>query len=409
MNPMLMTRSVLLTWLWILFLIAACSPTDEAEMDETAPDTLRIATYNIEDVRTGDLQNADHPRLQKAAAIIQRVRPDILLVNEITYDAPNGQNAQRFADAFLNVSQGEGLEPIRYQVFTAPTNTGLASGFDLNNDGVLVDTFPTPAPPNPDGSPLSQTQAQRDYGNDTWGFGTFPGQYGMALFVREGLDILRDSVRTFQLLPWSQMPDALMPVDAAGQSWYEGEEGARFRLSSKSHWDVPVRLPNGSMLHVLASHPTPPAFDGPEQRNVRRNHDEIRFWADYLNGAAYIVDDADQSGGLPADAPFVIMGDQNADPDEGASFNDPIGTFLLSHPRINGEVVPRATPEGIDAYPDLDPDDTAAWGLRVDYVLPSTHLRVLDSGIVRPVGADTSGVQVSDHFPVWIEVAVDAQ
>lgn len=378
-------------------------------MDEAAPETLRIATYNIEDVRTGDLQNADNPRLRKAAAIIQRIRPDILLVNEITYDVPDGQNAQRFADAFLNVSQGEGLEPIRYQVFTAPTNTGVASGFDLNNDGVLVDTFPTPAPPNPDGSPLPQTQAQRDYGNDTWGFGTFPGQYGMALFVREGLEILTDSARTFQLLPWNQMPDALLPYDSTGKPWYEGEKGEQFRLSSKSHWDVPVRLPHGEVLHVLASHPTPPAFDGPEQRNVRRNHDEIRFWADYLNHAAYIVDDAGQPGGLPDDARFVIMGDQNADPDEGSSYHDPIGTFLLAHPRINGDIVPRATPDGIAAYPDLDPDDTAGWGLRVDYVLPSNNLRVIDSGIVRPVGADTSGVQVSDHFPVWIDVAVGGE
>lgn len=387
--------------------MAGCAPADEPATGEAASEMLRIATYNIEDVRTGDLQNPGNPRLQKAAAVIQRLRPDILLVNEITFDEPFGQNGQRFADAFLNVSQGEGLEPIRYRVFSAPSNTGIASGFDLNNDGALVDTFPAPVPPNADGSPNPQTQAQRDYGNDTWGFGTFPGQYGMALFVREDLEILADSARTFRLLPWSQMPDALMPVDSAtGQPWYAGEAGEQFRLSSKSHWDVPVRLPNGSVLHILASHPTPPAFDGPEQRNVRRNHDEIRFWADYLNGSAYIMDDASQAGGLPADAPFVIMGDQNADPDEGSSYNDPIGTWLLAHPRVNGEVVPQATPEGIAAYPDLDPDDTAGWGLRVDYVLPSTNLRVLDSGIVRPVGADTSGVQVSDHFPVWIDVAV---
>ena len=52
-------------------------------------------------------------------------------------------------------------------------------------------------------------------------------------------------------------------------------------LSSKSHWDVPVRIGNVT-LHLLASHPTPPAFDGAEDRNGRRNHDEIRFWSDYL-------------------------------------------------------------------------------------------------------------------------------
>ncbi len=53
-------------------------------------------------------------------------------------------------------------------------------------------------------------------------------------------------------------------------------------------------------LHLLASHPTPPAFDGPEDRNGRRNHDEIRFWNDYLDRAeiGYIRDDAGLAGGL---------------------------------------------------------------------------------------------------------------
>ena len=388
----------------------------EPQAAEDAP-TLRIATYNIEDVRTVDLLNPDHPRLKKAAATIQHLRPDILLINEMTYDQAGvpgfdeavgeGHNGHRFVETFLAVSQGEGLEPIRYRAFMAPSNTGLASGFDLDNDGRIVTDFPEPAPPNLDGSPARQTAEERAYGGDAWGFGTFPGQYAMALFVREELTILNDAVRTFQLLPWSRMPEALLPVDpATGAPWYAGEEAEQFRLSSKSHWDVPVRLPNGSLLHVLASHPTPPAFDGEEQRNVRRNHDEIRFWADYLDGAAYVVDDAGRPGGLDPEAAFVILGDQNADPDEGNAYNDPIGTWLLKHPRINGAFVPRADAQGKAAYPRLDADDTASWGLRADYVLPSASLHVLDGGILRPTDADTSGIAVSDHFPVWIDVAV---
>ncbi|MFQ5572394.1 MAG: endonuclease/exonuclease/phosphatase family protein, partial [Rhodothermales bacterium] len=353
---------------------------------------------------------------KKAAAVIQRLRPDILLINEITYDQPGvpgyegseGQNGRRFAETFLAVSQGDGLEPIRYQAFMAPSNTGMASGFDLNNDGIIVTEFPEPAPPNPDGTPLRQTPEQRLYGADTWGFGTFPGQYSMALFVREGLDILLDSVRTFQYFPWSRMPDARMPVDpATGQPWYTGDEGEQFRLSSKSHWDVPVRQPDGHILHILASHPTPPAFDGEERRNGLRNHDEIRFWANYLDGAFYIVDDAGRTGGLHTSAAFVILGDLNADPDEGSSIDDPIGTWLLAHPRVNGGFVPRATEEGVAAFPRLDPDDTATWGPRVDYVLPSSNLRLLEGGILRPVGADTTGISVSDHFPVWIDVVME--
>ena len=112
------------------------------------------------------------------------------------------------------------------------------------------------------------------------------------------------------------MPGALKPVvPATGESWYSPEEWSVLRLSSKSHWDIPVRLPGGGVLHVLASHPTPPAFDGPEMRNRLRNSDEIRFWADYLDGADYIRDDAGRAGGLAEDRIFVLLGDLNADPE----------------------------------------------------------------------------------------------
>ena len=83
------------------------------------------------------------------------------------------------------------------------------------------------------------------------------------------------------------MPGALLPDDPARRhrDWYSPDELAVLPLSSKSHWDVPVRI-GSTTLHLLASHPTPPAFDGPEDRNGRRNHDEIRFWSDYLRREA---------------------------------------------------------------------------------------------------------------------------
>jgi hypothetical protein len=372
-------------------------------------------TYNIEDVRTADLQNPDNPRLQKAAAVIQHLRPDILLINEMTYDYPGvpgvppeatpGQNGQRFVDRFLSTAQADSLAPIRYAPFMAPVNTGLASGFDLNNDGDTVTAYPAPAPPLPSGAPRPQTPDGRAYGNDAWGFGVFPGQYGMALFVRDGLEVVMDSVRTFRLYPWNAVPGALQPVDPQTEApWYSAAEWARMPLSSKSHWDVPIRLPDGRVVHILASHPTPPGFDGEEDRNGRRNHDEIRFWADYLSQRPYIVDDNTRPGGLPDSALFVVMGDQNADPDEGDMVQPPIRQ-LLDHERVQDTVVPTAAPHGQAAYPDLDPDDTADWGLRVDYVLPAMNLEVAASGVWRPVGADTIGVSVSDHFPVWIDLA----
>ncbi len=393
-------------------------PTDTGTTPDepNPPTTLRIATMNIEDIRTIDVLRGDQPRMQAAAAIIQSLRPDILLLNELTYDMPGapdvptdatpGQNARQFAEQYLAVAQSDALEPIRYATtYMVPTNTGVSSGFDFDNSGQAVTAWEMPPPPNEDGTAGAQTPEGRAYGNDSWGFGTFPGQYAMALFLREGLELQTDAIRTFQMLPWSAMPGALRPEDPATNTyWYDDEEWAAFRLSSKNHWDAPVRLEDGTIIHVLASHPTPPAFDGPENRNKNRNHDEIRFWAEYLNSATWVTDDTGQAGGLADEAAFVIMGDLNADPDEGSSINNPIATHLFAHPRINGSIVPVATDAGQAAFPDLDPDDTASWGLRVDYVLPSMNLNVVGSGVWRPDSADE--LVVSDHFPVWIDVQV---
>ena len=393
-----------------LFILAAllsfsCTPPE--------PTTLRIAIYNIEDIRTHDLKNPNQPRMKAAAALLQELRADILLINEITYDQPGtpgfeegdmeGGNATRFARTFLGQSQQTHLEALQYQVFTAPTNTGIASGYDLDRNGVILDAIPDVPAPGPDGGPAPQTADGRAYGGDGWGFGMFPGQYGMALYVREGLTILQDSVRTFRLLPWKAMPDALLPMQPGTDDfWYEGPVGEAFRLSSKSHWDVPIRLPDGQVIHMLASHPTPPGFDGEERRNKRRNHDEIRFWGDYLNDAEYIVDDNGQRGGLPTSAAFVILGDLNADPDEGSSINDPIGQWLLAHPRVEGSYVPTADSIGRSLFPEIDADDTSEWGLRVDYVLPSTNTKIVDGGVWRRPSA--FDIVVSDHFPVWIDL-----
>ena len=365
------------------------------------PVEIRVATFNVEDLRTGDLLDGGSERARNMAELLQRIRPNVVLINEIAYDVPGapdvpkdaeaGQNGRRLA-GLCAVSRGEGLEPLRYRVFMAETNTGMASGLDLDNNGRVVTSYPVPP---------SRGAAGQDYGGDCWGFGTFPGQYGMALLIDERLEIVDEDVRTYRLMPWSYMPGAEMPTDpATGESWYDDEETKRFRLSSKSHWDVPVRLPNGAVVHVLCSHPTPPAFDGPEQRNKLRNHDEIRFWADYLSGAGYIVDDEGRRPAIAPDASFVVLGDLNADIDEGSSHGNPIG-LLLAAPGVSGGVRPVGDAE-IDG---LDDDDTARFGLRVDYVLPSKDMEVLGTGMWRKAPGGR-GEFPSDHFPVWLDVRV---
>lgn len=375
------------------------------------PVTLRIATFNIEDVRTTDLADGNQPRLKRLAEVIQRLRPNIILINELAYDMPGapgykegeapGQNGQRFADLYLAVAQAPDLRPLKFKAYMPPTNTGLPSGFDLDNDGHAVLTFPAPDPSGPDGSPGKSSEDGRKYGNDCWGFGTFPGQYGFALLVDDRLTIEADKARTFQRLPWAYMDGNYMPSTATGTPWYNEEEQKFVRLCSKTFADVPVKLPNGAEIHLLCHHPTPPAFDGPEERNKRRNHDEIRLIGDYIEGASYLVDDAERVGGLGRFDSFVVLGDLNADPVKGDSFKTPMVTHLLGRRRINNSVQPVSE----IAVPGLEPSDTARFKLRVDYAIPSNDITLVRSGVWRMPPAD-GGAFPSDHFPVWIEVTL---
>lgn len=78
-----------------------------------------------------------------------------------------------------------------------------------------------------------------------------------------------------------------------------------------------------------------------------------------------------------------------------------------SAPSSSGTRVSRATscrrPRARPPFPTSTPDDTARWGLRVDYVLPSTGLTILDGGIDRP---DDPNAPLSDHFLVWLDLAL---
>jgi endonuclease/exonuclease/phosphatase family metal-dependent hydrolase len=99
----------------------------------------------------------------------------------------------------------------------------------------------------------------------------------------------------------------------------------------------------------------------------------------------------------------VVVGDLNADPEEENLFRQAVRD-LVGHERVHPDATPTATPTAQAAYPDLEPDETALWGKRVDYVLPSTNLVLDTSGVWRPVPRDTAAVPVSDHFPVWVDV-----
>ncbi len=371
--------------------------------------TIRVASYNVSFNRkmagelTRDLRDR-HPQVIEIAAIIRALQPDILLLNEIDFSSEE-DHAALFADQHLADQNtdllGHSAWPMPHR-FSAPVNTGVASGLDLNQDHQL-------------GSP-----------EDAWGFGVFPGQYGMAILSRYEID--RSEIRTFQNFLWSSMPGALRPRALGSPEFYTEEVWKKLRLSSKSFWDVPIQTPHGK-VHILSSHPTPPAFDGPEDRNGCRNHDEIRMISDYISTdqSSYLVDDRGGRGGIAATSKFVIVGDLNADPVDGNSRSQAIRR-ILAHPLVQSAPTPtsrgavsaaqqqRGANEHHHGKPETDTadfSDQVVGNLRADYVLPSQHFKIINTGVVWPHREDfdpavfpriQDAIHATDHRLVWIDV-----
>ena len=206
--------------------------------------------------------------------MIAKAKPDILALQGLDWDHDQlALNA--LADAL-----GQAGQAFPHRLALRP-NTGLRTGLDHDGDG-------------------------RIYGpRDAQGFGRYPGQGGMAILSRFPID--RAAVQDFTPLLWADLPGADLPrVD--GHLFPSDDIYAVQRLSSVGHWDVPLVI-GDTRLRLLTFHASPPVFDGPEDRNGRRNADEIRFWRLYLDGAI--------PGRTPPADQFVILGDANLDPVDG--------------------------------------------------------------------------------------------
>lgn len=370
-------------------------------------------------------------QIRNVAAIIQAVRPDVLLLNEFNNDG-NGENykaLQGFQNNYLAISQsmnsidgGDLLEPITYPFMqNYATNTGLPSDMDLANNGY-----------------------DENDPNDAFGFGFYHGHYAFALFSKHKID--SENTRTFQTFKRKDLPGAIKPIInvceserpmpegmKCGDHWFNDNEWLQIRLSSKNHVDAPIKIPTESgekTIHVFMAHPTPPGFDTFSDNNKYRNSDENAFWMHYINGYAGIYDDAGVYGGFDGES-FVIMGDLNADTEWGTTTDDRFGGIrqLMSHPRINqsvvrveGEYIPVSKGATLEPnrrnhpYPKIR---TATFGSRADYSVPSADLKVVDSGVYwqaegEPgrllfndprIGSRGSDKQVSsDHRLVWVKI-----
>lgn len=401
-----MDAKIVFSTLVAVALIGCSGPAEETpqnDQNDSSPDshTLRVATFNASLYRdeagqlVDDLSDPEHQQAREIAEIIQIQRPDVILINEFDYDDDHA-GVELFAENFLEQPQRD-QEAIEYPYYYAfESNTGKPSGKDLGDSGEVA-----------------EEEGTEEYAQDAFGYGKFPGQYAFAVFSKYPLQI--DEARSFREFLWKDMPADRIPRD-----FYDDDEIEILRLSSKNHVDLPIDV-EGHRLHLLASHPTPPAFDGPEQRNVRRNQDEIRLWHDYIrpDEAGYIYDDDGETGGLHEDAYFVIAGDLNADPYD----SDALGAVsdLLEDERT---LDPKPTSEGAEVAGEQagganeeheGPHDraTSDWhdsvgNMRVDYAVPSSNLAVEDSAVFWPApGEDYAElVEATDHRLVWVDITL---
>jgi len=378
----------------LLLAAAACEGPTRLEVPPLEAVDVRVALFNIRELSAAKIAEVDadgvgiNPQLRAAADIIQAVRPDVLVLNEVDHDyEAYGQTLTAAARAFATAYLATGENPIEYlHAYAEPNNTGMLSGVDLNGDGIAAD---------------ESHLGSREYGDDAFGFGTYPGQYSMA--VLSHYPPISGEARSFQNFLWRDQPGHHIP-----DGFYSEEALALLRLSSKSHQDVPVAV-DGLRLHLFLSHPTPPVFDGDEDRNGRRNFDEIMLWRQYLDGEPGLVDDDGREGGYTASLPFVIIGDLNAA--EGApSAYDGVAAIdqLLGHTAIQDPVevlvsagAPAGTPRATTEF--------GGNGQRIDYLLPSRGIEILDGGVFWPaVETDPEGnaraLLASDHRLVWLDL-----
>lgn len=321
---------------------------------------LRIATYSPDLSRDGpglllrDLGRED-AQIAAVVAVLAETRPDILLLTDFDWDFDG-----KALDAFAARLAQAGLDyPHR---FAARPNSGMATGLDLDADGRLGTA------------------------DDAQGFGEFTGQGGMAILSRHPIGPVTDYTDAL----WRDLPGNLMPA-------LPEEVRAVRRLSSTGHWDAVVTVA-GRPLHLLAMAATPPVFDGPEDLNGRRNHDELAFWL----------------GHLP-DAPFVLAGNLNLDPQDSEGRPQALAQ-VMAHvtdplPRSAGGAAAKGgVNDSQKGDPGLDtgdwPDDKPPGNLRVDYVLPAKGLKITDSGVFWPAEGPLAqaALTASAHRLVWVEL-----
>lgn len=327
-------------------------------MPAQADAPLRVAFYHTELYRDGpglllrDIQRGKDAQVKAVTEVIAAAAPDVIAVASFDWDQDG------LALTALQSALATAGHPMPHR-FAAQPNRGMRTGLDLNGNGQTHDA------------------------EDAQGFAAFTGQHGLAVLSR--WPVVPEQVRDDTALLWRDLPGASLPYP--GQP--EGLSEIR-RLSTTAHWVVPIETPQGETLWLGTYYATSPVFDGPEDRNGRRNRDETAYWLRLLDGA------------LPPKAPsgLVIAGHANLDRARGEGDGATMAA-LLDHPQIQDPAAHRERPTVDWRRDDLE-------NMRVSYVLPDTTWRILDAGIVAPdaglVPADVVET-ASRHRLIWVDLA----
>ncbi len=316
-------------------------------------------------------------QIDAIVSVIATVQPDILVLQNFDYDYENA--------ALAALASRFGAANVTYpHLFSLRPNTGMPTGLDMDGDGRY-------------GGP-----------RDAQGYGSFSGQGGMAILSR--FPFVAHDVLDMSGLLWRDVPNAQLP-NIDGRPFPSEQAQMVQRLSSTGHWFVPVSIRADLTLDMLTWYATPPVFDGVEDRNGKRNHDESAFWLRYLEGVFEWS---------PPEHSFVLVGGANLDVYDGEGRPAALRA-LLSHPLLQ-DVSPQS--DGGTHYARADGGvnlshvgnpalDTANWpdgpegpgNLRVDYILPSVDLNVAGSGVYWPIDDDTVAT-ASRHRLVWVDLTL---
>lgn len=256
---------------------------------DTPGPNVRVATVgaDLSGERPGELAavlvGGQNPQALQAALAIQKANADVVLLTGFDAD----EHALRvFNDEYLMQAQPDGREIDYSHRYVGPSNRGVASGADLDQDKII-------------GGPA-----------DAWSYGQFPGQGSMVLLSKHPID--QDGIRTVTAQRWAELPDS--KISEAELS--DAVAGA-MPIMESGLWDIPLNV-SGQDIRVIAVQ----VNEDPKNTDyaLSRRSDQLNVIGDWVSAEQYLVDD---NGHTPnSENTYVVLGELGNDPKHNAAMDE---------------------------------------------------------------------------------------